>query len=98
MNTELMSVNDIVSTQKYFINFRWVCRWLIQNKLPRKFKVLINKERKTQKTLEGNDPVNALCNHLPNPLSSSICYVQAAVNKDIRQAFVQCFEKNQNFW
>ena len=47
MNTELMSVNHIVSTQKYFINFRWVCRWLIQNKLPRKFKVVVNKEIKT---------------------------------------------------
>ena len=47
MNTELMSVNHIVSTQKYCINFRWVCRCLIQNKLPRKFKVVVNKEIKT---------------------------------------------------
>lgn len=47
--------------------------------------------------LEGNDTVNTLCNHLPNPLSSSICYVQATVNKDIRQAFVQCFAEIKGF-
>ena len=47
MNTELISVNHVVSTQKYFTNFRWVYRQLIQNKLPRKFKVVVNKEIKT---------------------------------------------------